>query len=349
MIGLFVPLLILLVSSGLAIGSVSTHLLLFHLAWMTVGGCLMLLFRFIDWRSIFNYRFFVSGLYIATVILLGIALVNPAIRNVRSWIVLGPFTFQPVELAKITLIIAYASYFSRRHIAVASFSTIFGSLALLIPPMVLTLIQPDLGSATILGGIWFSFLLASGLPKRHLAMFAAIFIVFSILAWNYGLRPYQKQRILGLFHPEQNALTVNYSVIQSRIAIGSAGFWGKGFGQGTQTQLGFLSEPANDFVLSAFVEEWGYAGGVVLLSALAVLICSVLVVGASSGRNFERFFCIGTAAMWTLQFAINAGSATGLFPVVGVTFPFVSYGGSSLLANFFLISIVYAIYRTARN
>jgi rod shape determining protein RodA len=206
-------------------------------------------------------------------------------------------------------------------------------------------LQPDLGSASILFGIWFGFLSISGLPRRYFVIAAVFAIIGGALLWQFGLKPYQKDRIVGVFYPEKNALTVNYSVIQSRIAIGSAGFWGKGYHQGTQTQLGFLSEPANDFALSAFIEEWGWSSGLLIISALLLLEFSVLRIGMRARRNVEKFICIGTAMMWIMQFFINAGSATGLFPVVGVTFPFLSYGGSSLLANFLLFGLIFSIYK----
>ena len=136
---------------------------------------------------------------------------------------------------------------------------------------------------------------------------------------------------------------MNYSVAQSKIAIGSAGLWGKGYGQGSQTQLGFLPEPANDFIFSAFVEEWGWVFGIALIAAFFALIASILKVGYRAERNVEKLICLGAAILFAWQFFLNIGSATGMFPVVGVTFPFVSYGGSSLLTSLFLLAIIHAI------
>jgi rod shape determining protein RodA len=144
-------------------------------------------------------------------------------------------------------------------------------------------------------------------------------------------------------------LGINYSVSQSKIAIGSAGLWGKGYGQGMQTQLGFLSEPSEDFIFAALIEEWGVIGGLVIVAAFLFLIFQILRIGSLADENFEKFVCLGAAMMFGVQFLLNTGSATGLLPVVGVTFPFVSYGGSSMIVDFFMLSIVNSIRKTSKQ
>ena len=138
-------------------------------------------------------------------------------------------------------------------------------------------------------------------------------------------------------------IEVNYSAAQARIAIGSAGFLGKGYGQGTQTQLGFLSEPSEDFILAGIIEEWGVLGGFVVIGAFSFLIFQILAIGSLADENFEKFICLGAAMMLSVQFFLNAGSTTGLIPIVGVTFPFLSYGGSSMLTDFFLVAVINSI------
>jgi rod shape determining protein RodA len=311
-----------------------------------MGAALVAVLSRRDWRSLFNYRWLVWTIYAATAALLLFAyFTSPIIRNTRNWIVVGNFSFQPVELAKVALILVYARFFSKRHLAVAHWRNIFLSFFALALPAGITLLLPDMGSAVALFGIWFGFLLASGLPGRRVIAALVVFGIAAGIGWNTALKDYQKQRIIGVFYPERNALTVNYSVIQSQIAIGSAGFWGKGYGQGTQTQLGFLTEPANDFVLAALTEEWGLFAGFLVLAAFLYLVLRILRVGAASASNLEKFLCLGTAISFTLRFLMNAGSAVGVFPVVGITFPFLSYGGSSLLTDFFLLAIINSIAR----
>ncbi len=339
------PAVFLVAVSLVVLSAIALKLFWLQLIWVAVGFLLVFLFLRFDWSAFFSHRWLIWGFYALTVILLAVVLTLPPIRNIRSWLVIGPFTLQPVELAKIALILIYAQYFSKRHLSVARLENILTSFAVFAVPAILTLLEPELGSALILFGIWFGFLLVSGLPLRRIAVACVFFALAAIIGWYYLLHPYQKQRILGLLHPQENVLSVNYSVIQSKIAIGSAGFWGKGYRQGTQTRLGFLSEPANDFVLAALIEEWGLVAGLLVIGTFLFLLYRILKIGILAGQNFEKFLCLGAVMVFGLQFLMNAGSTTGLLPVVGVTFPFLSYGGSSLLTDFFLLGMINAIAR----
>lgn len=346
MTALFIPLGVILVASLIALSSISTHLFLLQLGWIAAGAAIIFLFHKIDWKSLLNYQWVIWGVYGLSVLLLAFVDIHgTTIRNVKSWFVFGPINYQPVELAKIGLILVYALYFSKRHLLIAHFRHIFFSFLIFILPMGLVILQPDLGSAAILFGIWFGFLLISGLPRKWITLALLGMILVAFLGWNYVLKDYQKQRITGFLYPEKNALGINYNVNQSKIAIGSAGLWGKGYGQGTQTQLGFLPEPAADFILGAFIEEWGVAAGVAIVAAFLFLVSQILKIAVFTDQNFEKFICIGAAIMLMMQFLLNTGSTTGLLPVVGVPFPFLSYGGSNLLTNFFLLSIINAIAR----
>ena len=162
--------------------------------------------------------------------------------------------------------------------------------------------------------------------------------------WYSVLQPYQKERIGGFFFPERDPLGINYNVIQSKIAIGSAGWFGKGFGQGSQAQLGFLPEAETDFIFSATTEEWGLLMGMALTLVFVLIIFRIIKTGFGADNNFSRFICLGVVALLSIQFIFNIGSNLGLTPVVGVTFPFVSYGGSSLLTNFIMLGIIQSIY-----
>jgi rod shape determining protein RodA len=344
MLALFLPLGILVAAGLVMLSAISPHLFYLQLLWVLFGAGLVALFLYIDWRSVFNSRWITWGIYaLALALLIFVYAKGPVIRNTRSWIVLGPFNFQPVELMKVALIFLYAHYFSRRHLAIARWRNILESFLFFILPAAVAVRLPDLGSAVVFFGIWFGFLLLSGLPLRRLAAAVLVFAVAAGVVWIYVFRDYHRARVLGFIYPSQNVLGVNYSVTQSKIAIGSAGFFGKGYGQGTEAQLGFLSEPSEDFIFSGIIEEWGILGGLAVITAFFFLILQVLRIGSLADENFEKFICLGTATMLGVQFVLNTGSATGLTPVVGVTFPFVSYGGSSMLANFFLVAIVNSI------
>ncbi len=346
MLALLLPVGILIAASLITLSSISSSLFFLQLLWISLGVGILLLFLFFDWRLLLSYRWAIGGLYAVAILLLLFAYAAaPTIRNTKSWIVFGSLNIQPVELVKVALILLYASYFSRRHLAIARWENIFTSFLLFAIPAAIAVKLPDLGSTVIFFGIWFGFLLLLGLPLRRTLVAFLVFALAAGFVWAYVLKDYHRARIVGFLYPQANSLGINYSVTQAKIAIGSAGFWGKGYGQGPETQLGFLTEPASDFIFAALVEEWGVVGGFVVIICLVALILEILKIGAESPGNFEKFICLGTAMVFGLQFLLNGGSETGLMPVIGVTFPFLSYGGSSLLANSFLLSIVNGIRR----
>jgi rod shape determining protein RodA len=341
---ILIPTFLILILGWVEILSISNNLAKLQLIWIVLGILFLILSFKINWRKIFNYPWFIKFLYLLALFLLLFSLFfGPTIRGTKGWLVLGPFRFQPVEFAKIALILVYASYFSRKHIFVASWKIILESFLLFIVLGGLVLLQPDLGSFLILFGIWFGFLLLIGLPGKKIIVSIFIFIILTVFGWNFFLKDYQKQRIIDVFFPEKNALTSNYSTIQSKIAIGSGGLFGKGFRQGTQTQLGFLTEPATDFIFSALVEEWGFVLGLLVIIVFLFLILGLIQIGIFSNSNFLKFICLGTIIIFGLHFLINLGSALGILPVIGVPFPFLSYGGSNLLTNFFLLGIILSI------
>ncbi|HEX4104221.1 MAG TPA: FtsW/RodA/SpoVE family cell cycle protein [Candidatus Paceibacterota bacterium] len=344
MLALFIPLGILVAAGLITLSALSFHFFALQFLWVAIGVGLVIIFLYVDWRSIFNSRWITWALYAFALLLMLFAyLAGPVIRNARSWIVLGPFSVQPVEVMKVALIFLFAHYFSRRHLAVARWQNILTTFALFVIPAAIAVRLPDLGSALIFFSIWFGFLLLSGLPLRRVLVTLVIFALAAGFIWTYVLKDYHRARILGYLDPQSGALSINYSATQARIAIGSAGFLGKGYGQGTQTQLGFLSEPTEDFIFAALIEEWGVLGGIVVVAAFFFLIFQILRIGALADENFEKFICLGAAMMFGVQFLLNAGSATGLTPVVGVTFPFVSYGGTSMFADFFLVAVINSI------
>ena len=349
MLSFFIPVAIILLAGLLTLSALSLHFFALQLVWIAVGVGIMTIFLFFDWRTLFSAPWVVWGVYGVSLFLMLAAYVGgPVIRNTHSWLVLGPFTLQPVELMKAALILVFASYFSRRHFAIARWRYIFASFAVFAVPAAIAARLPDLGSAVIFFAIWFGFLLLSGLPLKRFLVAIVVFALAAGFLWTYVLKDYHRARIIGFLTPQTNALGVNYSLVQSKIAIGSAGWLGTGWGQGTQAQLGFLSEPTEDFIFAAFIEEWGMIGAVMLIGAFVALIFAILAVGMRAQENFEKFICLGVAIMFGTQFLLNAGSVTGLTPVVGVTFPFMSYGGSSMMVNSFLLALVNAIRRSNR-
>jgi rod shape determining protein RodA len=339
--GLLAPVAILATCSLLALSSIPGNYFWPQLSWLGVAGGVILVFSLINIRPFFKYRSAIFTVYITAIALLVLTLlVAPVIRGTRSWIPIGPAQLQTSELAKVALIITLSFYLARRHIGIARISTLLVPTLYAVFPIALVLMQPDMGTALVLLGVFVGFLFVSGLRPRHIAIGLVIAIVLSAWSWVGFLKPYQKDRVLGLIYPERDPLGVNYSVIQSKIAIGSAGFWGKGFNQGTQVQLGFLPEPQTDFIFSAFVEEWGLLGGLIIIFSFLALLLRIAFIGASAHDNFFKFVCLGAFIVFLVHFIFNIGSAVGLLPVVGVPFPFLSYGGSNILMSAILIGMI---------
>lgn len=346
---LAIPLAALLGASLLTLSSVSSAFFVQQLAWVGLAIAGIVLARLIDWRGLLASRAVYIPYGLAILLLILVLFLGPVVRNIRGWIIIGPVSFQPVELAKLALILLYARYLSRAHATIARYTTLLASLGLVLIPVALVGLQPDLGSAVILGATWFGCIVASGLPRRRILAAIILAAIGAALAWFVVLAPYQKARIVAVLNPASDPLGVNYSTNQAKIAVGSAGWFGKGYGQGTQVQLRFLTEPQGDFALAAFTEEWGIAGALAVLGAFFALIIGMLRVGAATHRNTERLICLGAALSFVVQGAINAGSTLGLLPVVGVPFPFLSYGGSSLLTSAALLGIVNAIAYRSRH
>ena len=335
---------VLMAASFVSLASTAPELFQKQMFWYLLGITVASGIIYFDWRPLINYRGVILGVYVSIVLMLVLTLlIGTEIRGVKGWMSIANFQFQPAELAKVALIILFADFFRKKHSIIALARYPILSFLYFAVPGALVALQPDLGSVLVLFAIWFGFLMVSGISWRHLLVACIIFWFVGVGMWVAVLEDYQKERILGLFSPERDPLGIHYSVIQSIIAIGSAGFFGKGFGQGTQSQLGFLPEAQTDFIFAALVEEWGLLLGLLLIAVFAYLVLRIIRIGVASENNFNKFVCLGAAILFTVQFVVNVGSNIGLMPVIGITLPFVSYGGSSLLTNFMLIGIIHSI------
>ncbi|MCX6702592.1 MAG: FtsW/RodA/SpoVE family cell cycle protein [Candidatus Wolfebacteria bacterium] len=316
-----------------------------QIVWIIIGVALIFLISRFDLRPFINYKGIIFGIYFLGLLFLAAAFFfAPSIRGARAWIALGDFRFEPSEYMKFALIILYSVFFSRKHAAIARISNLLVSFIYFAVPAALIALQPDFGSVAILFLIWVGFLLVSGIKWKHLLIVILIFSILGVFMWHSFLKPYQKDRIMGFLFPGRDPLGINYSVIQAKTAIGSGGFFGKGFGQGTQSQLGFLPEKQTDFIFSAIIEEWGLFGGFLVLAAFAFAVFRIIGIGFKSQNNFGRLVCLGAAILFLSQFILNVGSNIGFTPVIGVTFPFLSYGGSSLLIDMILLGIIQSVF-----
>jgi rod shape determining protein RodA len=306
-----------------------------------ISFILMIILSFFDWRAIKENSYFILILYsLCILLLLGLFFFAPEIRGVRSWYKIGNISFDPIGISTIVLIILLAKYFSMRHIEMYRLPHILLSGFYVLIPFLLIARQPDLGSALILVALWIGILIISGIKLRHFLILIMCGILVLSLSWVFFLKQYQKDRIVSFLAPQVEPLGINWSQSQSRIAIGSGGVFGKGLGQGSQTQNGFLSEPHTDFIFSAIAEEFGLIGVAVVLSLFIILIWRIMKIAISAGSNFPRLFAFGFAIVLFSQMFIHVGMNLGILPVIGLPLPLVSYGGSSLIIIFIGLGLI---------
>src|SRR3989344_2092837 len=232
--------------------------------WLALSLAVFFMASIIDWRFL-RRRGVIIGLYVVgATLLIFLFGVGEIIQGARSWFNLGPFSFQPSDLAKLALIAILAKYFSRRHIEIANFRHVIISGTYSFILFLLIAIQPDFGSAVIVFLIWFGMVFVSGISRKHLFAVVALGAIASTLLWSFGFADYQKDRILTFLNPLSDIHGAGYNAYQSTIAVGSGGFLGKGIGYGTQSKLQFLPEYETDFIFAAYAEEWGFVGVVLL-------------------------------------------------------------------------------------
>ena len=309
--------------------------------FLIIGFLLMLGFSFFDYRNLKNNSFFILSFYLLCVFaLVGLLFFNHPIRGARSWYKVGAFAFSPTEFMKLALIILLAKYFSYRHIEMYRFVHIFLSGLYVALPALLMNLQPDLGSALVIIFLWIGILIVSGIKLGHFIILSLVAVIIFVFSWSFLLRGYQKERIISFVTPEYQPLEIGWNQKQAKIAIGNGGLLGQGFRKGSQTQNGFLPEPQADFVFSAMAEEFGFWSIGLLLSLFLLFFWRLTKIALLAKNNFSRFFVLGFGIVIIAQMLINIGSNIGFLPVIGIPLPFVSYGGSSLIAMFLGLAIV---------
>ena len=303
-----------------------------HSQRFILGLMIFFLVIFFDLRLIFGYAyliFFLSIISLAIIPFFGIES-NGATR----WINIAGISLQPSEFVKYTLILALAKYFHSINNDSGFIKTLIIPLIITIVPVFLVITQPDLGTALIilLGGI--SLFWISGLNYKY--FIAGVFSILCSLPilWQY-LKDYQKDRVLTFFNPERDPLGNGYHIMQSKIALGSGGIFGKGYMEGTQSHLNFLPEMQTDFIFTMLGEEFGFIGTLLLLLIYAALIMISIRLALKSRSLFSKYLSLGVCNVFFIYVFVNIGMVTGLLPVVGVPLPFISYGGSSMLAVMF--------------
>lgn len=338
---LFGGIIVLALASLLSLYSIDEGLFQRQIIWFFLAFVIILASLFIPWPQLGSRNWFRYSIYWFSIALLFLTFFQgETIRGTKRWFVMGGVQFEPSELVKLALVILLAGYFSRLHLAAWQGKHIITSFLYFSLPAGLIFFHPDFSSVLVLFGIWLCFLLAGGINKKRLAAGIVLMAILGGGVWVFALESYQQERVFSFLFPERDPLGSGYNVIQSKIAIGSAGFWGKGFEGGTQAKLKFLPEAYSDFLFAAFVEERGIFSGLILVLTFLVIVYRLTRIGLAARNNFSKLVVLGGGFFITLHFFINVGSNLGLIPPTGITFPFFSYGGSSILTIAVLISII---------
>ncbi len=304
--------------------------------WMLIGILVLLMTLRFPYRVLQEW---VWPLYGGMIFLLLVVLLMPARLGAHRWIDFGPISLQPSELAKVSVIVALAYLLKSRNIAREGLgSAVIPAVATFVP-MMLILKEPDLGTGLLLMPVLFSMLYVAQFRMRWILVFFGGACAVAPLLYNH-LKDYQKLRILTFLNPDRDPLGSGYNIIQSKIAIGSGGFWGKGLLEGTQTQLRFLPERHTDFIFSVIGEEGGFVACAFVIVALGLIMHRGYAIAHQCPGRFGRLLATGITTLLASQAIINISMTMGLVPVVGMPLFFVSYGGSSIVANMFLVGVL---------
>ena len=321
------------VESGLACNSFYQR----QIIWGLCGLACMLLAMMFDYRQLRNlaWPFF----FLTIFLLLLVPIAGKTVYGAKRWISLGFMSLQPSELAKLSVLVLAARLLARdsRPLGWKDFFSVFFICLL---PCALIITQPDLGTTMLLLLILAGMILFHGLKGYVLKTCLLAVPGVGALMWFVGMHDYQRQRILTFLDPTTDPRGTGYHIIQSRIAIGSGELWGKGFKEGTQSQLRFLPERHSDFAVAVFGEEWGFVGCVALVTLFCLFLLSIFSTAVQAKDRFGSMLVVGVFFYFFWQILINMGMVIGIMPVVGIPLPFISYGGSATLVNFTLLGIV---------
>ena len=309
-----------------------------QLIWGIISIFGMIFFTIFDYKHLKDYAI---PLYILNILLLILVLIiGKKVMGAKRWIDIGPLNFQPSELLKITSIILIAKYFSDiKQENNFSILKIIDLIILLLFPICLVIIQPDLGTGLLVLLVSCSMILFVGIKKSSLLKIFILGCLSLPFFWHF-LKDYQKKRILTFIFPEKDPLGAGYHILQSKIALGSGRILGKGFLKGTQNKLAFLPEHHTDFIFSVLGEEFGFVGCLILLILFFLFLLICIDIAKNAKDSFGSLLVIGIMFLFFWQIFINIGMVMGILPVVGIPLPFISYGGTSLFISYCLVGIM---------
>jgi rod shape determining protein RodA len=311
------------------------------LMWTGIGLVVFIVMTAFDYRWLKTLAW---PLYVVNVGLLVMTLaIGSGVGNSARWVEIGPLTFQFSELAKILMIIVLATYLGNREGRLDSLGAILGACLLMVPPVILVMMQPDLGTSLVLASILAGMLFMSGASLRWL-LAGALGVVAAIpIAWNYVLRDYQQNRILSFLNPSADTQGSGWQVFQSQITVGSGGILGTGLTNGAQSRGGFLPVQESDFVFAVLAQELGFLGALVVFVLIMALLWRILACAWRSRDPFGTLFGAGLASAILFQVFVNVGMVIGITPVTGIPLPFISHGGASLISLAIGLGVIQSI------
>ncbi|MEP7010501.1 MAG: rod shape-determining protein RodA [Acidobacteriota bacterium] len=337
---------LLLAAVGLAtVHSASSELAVDYLprqaVWVGIGLVLLLAAMSLDYRVLLDLS---PTLYLGSLVLLGLVLVLGEVRGgARSWFVLGPWQFQPSELAKLATTLFVARFLSEIDQPVLSLRQIATAVGIVAAPMLLIVVEPDMGGAAMFVPLLAGMLLIAGVKLRYLVIAAILATSVGFGLWTFGMQEYQRERVITFLQPERDPLGSGYHVRQSKIAVGSGQLVGKGYMQGTQSQLRFLPARHTDFILAVLAEEWGFLGVATVLGLYALYIRSGARIAMRARDRSGILVVVGLLSVFCFHVLYNSAMVVGFLPITGIPLPFLSYGGTFMLYNFTATGIILGV------
>jgi len=315
-----------------------------QLFFLIISLLLTFLLIFIDLNFLrHNFLLILIFYFIFNILLLLVLFLGKTVHGTKTWYQFWMFSFDPIFFIQVILILLLSSFFSKKHLEINNFKTILISSVYFLIPFLLILLQPNLGSALTILIIWIGILIFSEIKLKNILVLIFIFFILFSIGWFYFLKDYQKNRILVFLGLKEDKYGISWNQTQSKIAIGSGKIFGRGIGNGSQTRYGFLPAARTDFIFSAIAEETGFVGISILLFLFLILFVNLINIALKAKSNFLKLLAGSFSFLILGEAFINIGMCLGILPVIGIPLPFVSYGGSHLLASYIALGIILSL------
>ncbi len=302
-----------------------------------------LIITFIDYSVLKKFRYVAMAVGVSLLILVLVLGFGREDTGTQGWINIGPVNLQPAEIAKVCFLVSFASHISKIREDINAIPNILLLLLHLAVPVALILLQPDAGTAMVFVFMFIIMMFFAGISYKYILSSIGVGIAGCLIAWFFFLKDYQKARIFSFLNPEADPLGTGYHIIQSKIAVGSGQLFGTGYGQGIQTQMGYLPEKQTDFIFAVICEELGFIGALVTICLLFFILYRIFINAHRARDTFGEMLCAGAGAMLFFHVVENIGMCINLLPITGIPLPFISYGGSNMITSMITIGIVLSV------